>query len=451
MPAHPTIAAGAQERLLEAARAVLDGNWEGASTVPSRGLYPHQWSWDSAFISIGRSWYDESRARRELVTLFDAQWANGKVPHIVFSPAVPDAAYFPGPAFWQAGRSPHAPRGVATSGITQPPIHARAALEVHRHSTDVDASLAFLRALYPKLAAQHRYLEHERDPLGRGLPMIVHPWESGLDDSPVWDRDLGDLVIPEGAIPPYLRHDIQRALPADRPTQEAYDAFVYLAMRYRDTGYEDSALLDHVPFAIAGPLFSAIDLWSIHALAEIARLVGADPRPHEEAAQRVHSALLGQLWHRPDRRFYPRDLRTGHVEPEATIVSFVPLLDPDLPGEMVEAICADLGSSCFHPHDADHFVVPTYSVEGPQFSRRRYWRGPIWINTNWLVWCGLVQHGRHELAAEVAASSLALIARSGFREYFDPFGGDGHGSTDFSWTAALAIDLIRRSGSGAHP
>lgn len=68
---------GAEAAELEAAaRAVLDDNWLGASTVPSRTLYPHQWSWDSAFIAIGRSWYDQQRAQTELETLFNGQWVS---------------------------------------------------------------------------------------------------------------------------------------------------------------------------------------------------------------------------------------------------------------------------------------------------------------------------------------------------------------------------------------
>ncbi len=77
--------------LVAAGRAVLEANWTGTSTVPSRTLYPHQWSWDSAFIAIGRSRYDQERAERELLSLFAAQWSNGMLPHIVFSPDVSDA------------------------------------------------------------------------------------------------------------------------------------------------------------------------------------------------------------------------------------------------------------------------------------------------------------------------------------------------------------------------
>src|SRR5882724_7860652 len=76
---------GAAERqeLIADAQAVLDRNWAGGATVPSRSLYPHQWSWDAAFIAIGRSWYDQQRAEQELESLFAAQWANGMLPHIV--------------------------------------------------------------------------------------------------------------------------------------------------------------------------------------------------------------------------------------------------------------------------------------------------------------------------------------------------------------------------------
>jgi hypothetical protein len=432
-------------RLGAAARAVLDASWIGASTLPSRTLYPHQWNWDSAFIAIGRSWYDEAKAQQELRSLFGAQWANGKVPHIVFNPSVGEDAYFPGPAFWQSStRSDQAPRGVETSGITQPPIHARAALEMHRHARDADASKAFLGWLYPRLVAEHAYLTDHRDPTGIGLPSIVHPWESGLDNSPVWDRDLTEMEIPPGAVPPYVRHDLDHGDPKDRPTNEAYDRFVFLAARYRDSGYDDRVLADTVPFVMAGPLFDAIHLWSTHALAEIASIVGADPRPHREAAGRIQAAMLRELWDPASRRFCAVDVLRHERGAEDTIVSFAPLLDPDLPKEPLEAIVADLRSSNFHPDRPHSFVVPSYDLLGEGFDERRYWRGPVWINTNWLLLAGLRQHGYHAEADEITLSSLRLVDRSGFREYFDPFDGAGFGTDGFGWTAALTIDLIER-------
>ena len=72
----------------------------------------------------------------------------------------------------------------------------------------------------------------------------------------------------------------------------------------------------------------------------------------------------------------------------------------------------------------------------------RYWRGPLWINVNWLLWLGLRGHGYADLAGALRDSMLALVARAGFAEYFDPDTGTGIGSPSFSWTAALVLDLL---------
>src|SRR5688572_31840525 len=103
--------------LSQDAEAVLRANWTGASTVPSRRQYPHQWGWDAAFIAFGWARIDPARAAQELESILAGQWADGRVPHIVFNPDVAEDAYFPGPGFWRAT----APSGTATSGLTQPP------------------------------------------------------------------------------------------------------------------------------------------------------------------------------------------------------------------------------------------------------------------------------------------------------------------------------------------
>ena len=140
--------------LQDAAAAVLTANWTGASTVPSRRQYPHQWGWDAAYIAIGWSWVDPARAAAELESLLRGQWADGRVPHIVFHPGVPEDAYFPGPAFWDSGVdgfSIHVPRtrvidrptvegilggltGVTrwTPGLDRDPVGCRACAEARR-------------------------------------------------------------------------------------------------------------------------------------------------------------------------------------------------------------------------------------------------------------------------------------------------------------------------------
>jgi glycogen debranching enzyme len=435
--------------LLAAAREVLDNNWRGHSTVPAPRLYPHQWSWDSALIAIGLSWVDQGRAQTELESLLSAQWEDGRIPHIVFSPSVPADAYFPGPDFWRSSDVAAAAAGTATSGLIQPPLHAMAALEVYRNGEDRSEGLAFLRRVLPALDRWHRYLLDRRDPGGIGLAAILHPWESGLDNSPAWEEALAAFEIPNGVLPAYRRRDLEGANPADRPSDAAYDRFVYLAETYRGLGYDDRRICAMSPFVIVGPLVNALLVTSSLALAEIAGLLGEDPSPHRSTADAVRRAMQAQLWDPEHGRYYSRNLRTDALLREASILSFMPLIDPGLPSAGVEAIVRDLRAASFHPPEAEeHYLVPSYSLTGLHFDARRYWRGPVWINTDWLIWRGLRQHGHEELAVHVADSMLGLVSRSGFHECFDPFTGAGYGSDSFSWTAALTIDLIQRRRSG---
>jgi len=98
------------QELWNAAVQVLRENDLGGWTKPAPRLYPYQWSWDSAFIALGLVQVDASRALRELEALFAAQWADGRVPHIVFNTEAPDKDYFPGPDWWASQTySPPAP------------------------------------------------------------------------------------------------------------------------------------------------------------------------------------------------------------------------------------------------------------------------------------------------------------------------------------------------------
>jgi glucosylglycerate hydrolase len=62
------------------AERVLRRNDMGGWTRAAPDLYPHQWSWDTGFIAVGLAHLDTGRAARELSSLFEHQWTNGKVP-----------------------------------------------------------------------------------------------------------------------------------------------------------------------------------------------------------------------------------------------------------------------------------------------------------------------------------------------------------------------------------
>ena len=255
---------------------------------------------------------------------------------------------------------------------------------------------------------------------------------------------------PPGGVPPYVRRDLAHGDPKDRPTNEAYDRFVYLAARYRDSGYDDARLVDVAPFLIAGPMFDGIlVLVAVGPRGDrIRRRRGPDATPRGRRTE-IHAAIIDELWDAATGRMSALEVTRGERSVEDTIVSFAPLLDPHLSTEVVDAIVRDLRSASFHPDRPDGYVVPSFDLKGEGFDERRYWRGPVWINTNWMLWLGLRQHGQMELAEEIAASSLrAGGASTGFHEYFDPFDGRGFGTDSFGWTAALTIDLIERLDDG---
>ena len=181
----------------------------GRSTLPAQGQYPHQWNWDSAFIALGLAAVDAPRALRELESLFAGQWGNGMVPQIVYNPdEAAEGTYFPQSWRWDTLRLPAEigpPPGVRTSGITQPPVAAIAAEYIARADPSQEV-LNGLRRLYPKLIDSHRFLLVERDPESTGLACQLHPWETGMDNSPRWQLAV-DAVVIDLPLPSYERLD----------------------------------------------------------------------------------------------------------------------------------------------------------------------------------------------------------------------------------------------------
>ncbi|WP_416985013.1 MGH1-like glycoside hydrolase domain-containing protein [Streptomyces sp. T028] len=420
---------------------VLEDNWTGSSTVPSRRLYPHQWSWDSAFVAIGLRHVSPLRAQTELETLLAAQWGDGRIPHIVFNPSVPLDAYFPSPDFWRsstAGRAAGAPRTVQTSGIVQPPVHALAAWLVHRADPGLSRARGFLARVYPRLAAWHRYLLHRRDLGGGGLVSVVHPWEQGMDNAPSWDAPLA-RVAPAPARS-FRRADLDHGAAEDRPTDLDYGRYVRLAADYRDAGYADGS----GGFAVEDPSFNALLIASEHALARIARELGATATARHARAQRLTAALVERLWDPTEGMFFCRDVHGGGLVRERGVSGLVPLLLPDLPREVVAAVVRTLRGPHFGVGTTTR-LVPSYDLLGEAFDPHRYWRGPAWFNTAWLLERGLRLHGHLADADALRAAVLDTALTSDFAEYVDPYTGEACGATGFSWTAALTLDLLHQN------
>jgi hypothetical protein len=449
---------------VDAAVDVLDTNWTGRYTVPATGLYPHQWSWDSAFIAIGTRHREPGRARAELVALLDAQWSDGRVPQIVYDVGRDDD-YAPGAEFW---RSP-------TSGLVQPPVHAWAAWLVHCADPAGSAREGFLARVYPRLARWHEYL-HGRRAGAVGLPVTKHPWETGTDNSPLWDAAL-ERVPPE-ARTAIRRPDLRHAGTGERPGSRDYRRYYRLAEAYRDAGCADDV---PIGFAMVCPLFTSVLAVSELALARMAAALSDDGgrtgdgrgggRPddgslpggerratsdcasgaHETTAARILAAMDKHLWDEDLGLFVALDDITGSCVRRATANGLVPLLlatgPTALAGTRTERMLATLADPGFLGGGR---YLPSTSRQDPAFDPALYWRGPAWFNISWLLLRAVQVLGRSDLATHLR-EHFAVAAPEEFPEYVDPDTGTGRGTRRFSWTAALTLDVLLADESGVLP
>jgi glycogen debranching enzyme len=435
---------GPDAELIERAQAVLEANWLGHATSPSPRLYPHQWSWDAACIAMGYATWNQPRAEQELRSLFSGQWRDGLLPHIVFTDGAP---YFPGPDFWETDRSPDAPERPRTSGIVQPPIHATAAWQVYLRGADRRRATAFLEELFPRLEAWHEYLYRERCRNGDGLAEIWHPWESGMDNSPLWDEAL-DRMSPEAAsIPAYDRVDVRITDASERPSDAEYDRYVYLVGLFRELAYQPARIRDAVPFALQPVLFNSLLVRSNQDLAEIARTLGSDPGPFEAWAEST-AAGLESLWDDEQALYVDYDVIVDERVSVGTAAGLAPLYagvpDPRRAERMVERLA---GSRV--PVGASGWAVTSLSPADPGFQPTRYWRGPVWPILNWVLQRGLERYGYGDRAEQVRQAVIGLGRSEGFWEHYNPLTGRGHGGEQFAWTAALVLDLLHIDGSSA--
>jgi mannosylglycerate hydrolase len=440
-PQHATAerrAGGTDGDLAGRAMAVLDANWMGHATRASARLYPHQWSWDSACIAIGYAGWDQARAQAELRWLFAGQWTDGLLPHIRFAD---NARYFPGPEFWQTHRSPRAPKHPKTSGIVQPPIHATAAWHVYRCARNGDRAEQFLRELMPGLVAWHEYLYRERTRGPDGLVEIWHPWESGMDNSPLWDSALARISPARDAIPAYERVDLDFVDAGQRPTDAEYDRYAYLVKLYRDRDYDPGRIRDECPFVIQDVLFNSLLVQANRDLAEIARVLGADPERFEAWAERTAAGVDAKLWNEVEGSYGDYDVRAGEQVPAQTAAGFAPLFAGIPTEDRAQQLKKRLTASMVAIDGAGR-VVTSVAPGDVNFDPALYWRGPAWPMLNWVVYAGLRRYGFMEEASEIRNALLELVRREGFWEHYNGTTGDGQGTEQLSWTAALVLDLL---------
>ncbi|HKA67261.1 MAG TPA: hypothetical protein VKG03_05085 [Solirubrobacterales bacterium] len=373
------------------AERVLRQNWRQGEcdgtpysyTEPSPHRYPWQWYWDSCFAAIVWRRTDPAKARAELESLLAAQRPDGFIGHTIFWHRPVSLLRL---AFYNV-----ASRTSPQTGTIQPPLLAWA----WRIAVGDPAE-------EPRIGAQMDWLAANRDLEGDGLLWILQPDESGLDASPkfepVWGwRSNGRLGFP---------------LLVQRNRRLGFDA-----RRVRERGHP----------VLCEALVNTMWSLSLQALG----------RPS------ATPALVERLW--DERRgLFIDEAQPGGARPGViTWAALAPLTLPDLPEEIGRRLVEEhlLNEREFLTPVAPPSVAasePSYRPGGGHGSIRRYWRGPTWVNSAWMVWLGMRRLGYEAEAQRLADNLIATVAREGLREYYDPRTGKGLGAKDFAWSALIA-------------
>lgn len=400
----------------EQARAILSANDRGGYTVPTAGLYPYQWNWDSAFAAWGFATFDVDRAWAEVETLFSGQWPDGMVPHILFHRD--DPGYFPGPDVWGAdGCGP-----IRSSGISQPPVAASFVRAIWE--ADCDGGDSRARALFPKLVAWHRWFMDWR--CENGAVCITHPWESGRDNAPDWDGAMAG-IDPVG-VGEYTRRDTTHVDAAMRPTKYDYDRYIWLVQQGRRLGWDQAALRQENPFRVADPTMTFILMRAHRDLIWMGRALGEDVAEIETWVE-VLTEGAATLWNPGIGAYDSYDIRAKNFADCVSNASFLCWYGGIDDSRMYDQIA--------RVWDAVQFPVPSHDPASERFDAQRYWRGPTWGMINALIGIGLADQGHREEADRLRASTAELMAKHGFAEYFDPLTGAPAGGGTFTWTAAV--------------
>ncbi|WP_417693606.1 MGH1-like glycoside hydrolase domain-containing protein [Roseibium sp.] len=415
--------------LKRAAHDILIGNDLGGYTVPTKGLYPYQWNWDSVFVALGFATFDLDRAWRELETLFEGQWTDGMVPHILFRKN--DPGYFPGPSVWQTSHEPF-----PTSGHSQPPVAAIAVRDMFEKApTDENAERA--KGLFPKLMAFHRWWATYRDPSGEGSVAIIHPWESGRDNLPDWDEPLS--LVDVSRIDAYERKDTTHVDASMRPLKQDYDRYMAILQSGRAVGWDPHKVVENSPFLVADPAITMILLRANRDLLALAERLGFQ-RERVEIQGWIARLERGvaSLWNETVQAYTTKNLRSGvfgaGVSSAAFLAPFAGISDPKVLDPMRNHFDRIAGKVTY--------MVPSYDPDYEGFEHMRYWRGPVWAVVNYMIARGLREQGDTLRAERVRQDTANLVAKSGFAEYFSPIDGTGAGGRSFSWTAAVWLAWV---------
>lgn len=246
-----------------------------------------------------------------------------------------------------------------------------------------DGDREFLDEIYEPIVRSNNWWFEKNDTDGNGLCEYQHPFSSGLDDSPLWDEGM----------------------PVESP-----DLNTYLFLQQE-------------------------------ALSKIAHVIGNDEDAEmwRGRAESLARRMIDLAWDAESGFFWAT--RNGSRVNVRTPFNLFPLITGQMPPEISERLVAHLTDE---RQFWSRFPVPTVAMDDPKYNPNQMWRGPTWVNVNYLLIEGLQRSGYPDLARELRQRTLDLICcRDDIYEYYHPMSGENppNAASMFGWSSAVFIDL----------
>ena len=416
-----------KNKLVEEAKKVLLGNKKRGYTLPTNNkLYPAQWKWDSGFISLGYSYFNLKYALDEITTLLRGQWKDGMIPHILFHDL--NTNYYPNHSVWNCGNKIH------SSGITQPPVLAIILKKILDKNKIKLSNKAKIRSMVKKLKKYHEWLIKYRDPKNTGLVSILHPWESGYDNSPLWDYSMNEVKVEKNL--KYKRGDNKVINPEYRPLDIDYDRYVTIKNHLRKNKYNPKNLYNKSMFNVVDVGFNSIFLRANKDLLELLKIFNFEHKSLQKFILKSENQIE-KLYNEKKGVFINYDIKNKKKIIVPSITNYF-ILFADLKNATInKKIIKNLKNYNQDKKYLFSSIKPNYK----KFEEKRYWRGPVWINCNWIIYQGLKNKDKN-FAKKVKKQTIDLVKKKGFHEYYSCKTGEGFGANNFSWTASLFLDLM---------
>lgn len=389
-------------------------------TKPSPETYPFQFFWDTCFhvftlVALG----EVDMAKKHMRSLFEMQRPDGFVGHMCYWKRL-----WPGritdlfqlqPKDVLKLYKPH------MSALVQPPLAAQAVLRVYQ----ADKDTAFVQAMLPRLKKYYRWLAQNRDFEGEGLLSIISPFESGMDWKASYDPVFG---YDKGKAGPLLFWKVIQV-----------DAFNFFK------NYNLPEIYRGNRFIVKDVGFNTIYAQNLDALAKLCAILGDEDEIHfKEQASITGQAIMRHMYDEKDAAFY--DLHGHHYRKLKirTGTIFFPVVLKSVPKE----VCQQVLDRHLLQRDGFHvpYPIPSLAADELAFNPNEslyIWRGPTWVVFNWFMQEHLLQKDYTEAAENMLLSVKQLVSKSGFREYYNPFTGEGNGAEDFTWSG-LVVDMMEK-------